>query len=391
MTEEVGGPNRPERPEPERPEGAGSSSRAARPHRFPPKLVRRLTLVPLGFVICTLLVVTAPVLFLVAAVVDLFSDRRMPTLRIVALAVAWALSDVLGLLALLGLWIVSGAGLLMRSPRIQNAHYAVMRFWLAGVSWAAGRLFRLRIRIEDSPERRLGPVLVFSRHAGPGNSLMLLGMLMRGFRRRPRVVMLEKLQLEPFFDVIGNRLPNRFIRHDPARRDRSLEEIAELAAGTGKADAFVLFPEGKDFTPLLRLRAIASLRRRGHEEEARLAETMERVLPPRSAGVTAALRAAPEADVVFVAHTVLEDLGSFRDLRRRGPLDRPVLARYWRIPASEVPRDEEALVRWLYEWWARIDAWIDAWIDARAAAGTGAGTDAGTASGTGARADVQGS
>ncbi|MGH2690668.1 MAG: hypothetical protein ACRDKW_17940, partial [Actinomycetota bacterium] len=130
-------------------------------------------------------------------------------------------------------------------------------------------------------------------------------------------------------------------------------------------DAFVLFPEGKDFTPRLRERAIASLRRRGHEEEAQQAEAMERVLPPRSTGVMAAVRAAPQADVVFVAHTVLEDVGSLRDLRRRGPLDRPILSRYWRIPAAEVPREEEDLVRWLYGWWAHIDGWIDARVEGR--------------------------
>ncbi|HEY8202106.1 MAG TPA: 1-acyl-sn-glycerol-3-phosphate acyltransferase [Actinomycetota bacterium] len=334
--------------------------------KLPPKATRRLVLVPLGFAICVLVVVAAPVLLSVAAVVDLLSDRRFPTVRIVALAVAWAFYDVLGLLGLLVLWLGSGAGLRLGSARIQEAHYGLMRFWISGVSLAARRLFRLRIRIEDPPQRRAGPVLVFSRHAGPGNSLMLLGVLMLGFQRRPRIVMLEKLQFEPFFDIMGNRVPNRFIRHDPVRRERSLQEIAELAAGTGQADAFVLFPEGKDFTPMLRRRAIASLRRRGHEDQARRAERMERVLPPRSSGVMAALRAAPEADVVFVAHTVLEDIGSFRDLRHRGPLDRPVLARYWRIPAAEVPRDEEVLIPWLYEWWARIDAWIDA----RAGAGT---------------------
>jgi hypothetical protein len=74
--------------------------------------------------------------------------------------------------------------------------------------------------------------------------------------------------------------------------------------------------------------------------------------------VTAAVRAAPDADVVFVAHTVLEDIGSFRELWRKIPLSRPIFSRYWRIPAEEVPRQGDELVEWLFHWWGRIDAWI---------------------------------
>ncbi|MGH2721692.1 MAG: hypothetical protein ACRDJO_08825 [Actinomycetota bacterium] len=332
---------------------------------LPPKPVRRLVLVPLGFVVCVALVAVSPLTLLGAAVVDLPTDRRFPTVRLVAFGTVYAFYDAVGLLLLAVLWVAAGAGTAIRAPSVQRAHYAVFRFWIRGINAVARRLFRLRIRIEERPEPRSGPVLVFSRHAGPGNSLMLVGMLMLGYRRNPRIVMLEKLQFEPFFDVIGNRLPNRFIRHDPARRDRSVREIAGLAAGTGDRDAFVLFPEGKDFTPRLRERAIASLRRRGHEDEAQRAEAMERVLPPRSTGVMAAVRAAPGADVVFVAHTVLEDVGSLRDLRRRGPLDRPILSRYWRIPAAAVPREEADLVPWLYAWWAHIDGWIDARVEGR--------------------------
>ena len=74
--------------------------------------------------------------------------------------------------------------------------------------------------------------------------------------------------------------------------------------------------------------------------------------------ILAAILAAPEADVGLVAHTALESLGALKDLHRRLPLARPVLARYWRIPAAEVPRERDALIAWLFDWWERIDAWI---------------------------------
>lgn len=228
-----------------------------------------------------------------------------------------------------------------------------------GIYRAGAGLFRLRIHIEDRPAPEPGPVLVFSRHAGLGNSLMLLGTIMIAYRRRPRVVMLDKLQWEPLFDILGNRLPNRFIRHNPSRRDHLLQEIGELAAGMGAEDAFILFPEGHDFTHRLRLRAIAHLRKRGHRDEAEKAERMAHVLPPRHGGVMAAVTSAPDADVVFVAHTVLENVGSFKQLWARIPLDGPVFARYWRIPAVEVPRQREELIDWLFSWWATIDGWIE--------------------------------
>src|ERR1041385_7810624 len=109
----------------------------------------------------------------------------------------------------------------------------------------------MKIWIEARPEPRPGPILVFSRHAGPGNSLMLVGTLMIGYHRRPRVVMLAKLQWEPLFAAMGNRSPNRFIRHDRNRRDLQITAISDLAKRMGDRDAFVLFPEGHDFTPKL--------------------------------------------------------------------------------------------------------------------------------------------
>jgi hypothetical protein len=85
---------------------------------------------------------------------------------------------------------------------------------------------------------------------------------------------------------------------------------------------------------------------------------MANVLPPRHGGVMAAIRNAPDADIVFVAHTLFEDVGSMGQLWHRIPLKEPVLARFWRIPVAEVPEETEELIAWLYGWWSRIDAWI---------------------------------
>lgn len=325
---------------------------------LPPRIVRRLLLAPLVLLGCLLLLAVALPLLIAAAVLDLLLPGGWRAVRLVAFVQCYALFEIVGLLAMFGLWLGSGCGVRMASPQIQEAHYRVMRAWLRGLDACARRLFRIRVVIEDRPTPRPGPVLVFSRHAGPGNSLLLVGTILVGFRRRPRIVMLAKLQWEPLFDVLLNRLPNRFIRHDPAKRDIYLGDIGALATGLGDCDAFVLFPEGRDFTPRLRLRAIERLRQGGHLRHAEKAERMAHVLPPRHGGVIAAITHAPDADVVFVAHALLEEAGSFGDIWKRIPLRHPIVSRYWRIPAAEVPREPAERIEWLYDWWARIDAWI---------------------------------
>ena len=77
-----------------------------------------------------------------------------------------------------------------------------------------------------------------------------------------------------------------------------------------------------------------------------------------AAGTLAAIDAAPGADVVFVAHTGADDLLSPADIWRRTPMDRPLRARWWRVPYAQIPPENRE--RWMYEWWGRIDAWIAA-------------------------------
>jgi hypothetical protein len=330
-------------------------------NRLPPKIVRRVVLAPLALALCLVLVALAPAFLIIAALIDLFvPGPGWRTLRLVAFCVAYLIFEIAGIVWMFVLWVASGFGLRLRSERMQALHYGFMKWQLKQVNGAARAFFRLRIYIEDRPEPRPGPVLVFSRHAGPGNSLMLVGTLMIGYNRWPRIVMLAKLQWDPLYDALGNRLPNRFIQHNKTKSHLYLEAIADLASGMGERDAFVLFPEGHDFTRRLRLRAIAHLRGKGFHDEAQKAERMRNMLPPRHKGAMAAIRAAPQADIVFVAHTVLENIGSFRDLWRRIPFTTPIRSRYWRIPSSDVPEDEQELIDWLYGWWERIDAWIEA-------------------------------
>lgn len=324
----------------------------------PPRIIRRVVLAPAVVAFLLVVLALAPLMLLTAFVVDVVRRWHWRVLRLTTYAVVYVLHELVAILALLLLWIVSGFGLWMRTEWMEAAHYGFARRWLRSLYLAAGALLRLRIDVVEGPDPRPGPLLVFGRHGGIGNSLMYAGVLMARYQRRPRVVMLNLLQWDPIVDMLGHRMPSLFIDHDPAKSDAHVEAIALLAGGMRDMDAFIIFPEGHDFTPKLRLRAISHLRDKGRMAEAARAEGMENVLPPRHRGAQAAMLAAPNADVAFVAHTVLEDVGTFADIWHRLPLKQPIRACYWRVDAKDLPHGDAEVIAWLFSWWERIDEWI---------------------------------
>jgi 1-acyl-sn-glycerol-3-phosphate acyltransferase len=340
---------------------------------LPPKLIRRLALVPLVVVIAGCLVVLTPAAAVLSAASELVRrltghGRRPRLLRLVILALTWAVGETAAMTALLGLWIVSGFGGRLDTEPYRTRHYAVMEWFLTLVFRAAVRVCGLDVEVTAPPGEALAgdrPIIVLSRHAGPGDSLLLVHHLLTVCQRRPRVVMKATLQLDPSLDIVANRVPNAFLhrrRSDgPRLGDRQLtEQVRRLAAGLGGQDALLLFPEGGNWTPVRWRRGIERLRRRGHLDLASRAAAMPNLLPPRAGGAFAAISACPAADVVFVAHAGLDKLVSVRDVWHSLLTDVTVHARWWRVPAAAVPRtaDYETQVGWLYDWWERLDAWI---------------------------------
>ena len=136
-------------------------------------------------------------------------------------------------------------------------------------------------------------------------------------------------------------------------------QITALATGLDDDDAFVIFPEGGNFTAARRDRAIARLRKLGLDRMAARAEQMTNVLAPRPGGFLAALDAAPEADVVLVAHTGLDHLLTVGDVWRELPMDKQIVMRWWRVARADIPPDRDGRIDWLFSRWEEIDAWID--------------------------------
>jgi 1-acyl-sn-glycerol-3-phosphate acyltransferase len=334
---------------------------------LPPRGVRRLA-GPLLLGALVVAVTLLPVLVVVAAIVSAFVPGRWRALRLLCFALVYLALQVVGQAVAAALWVLAGFGRRADGAAYRAAHYTVLRQLLDVLMRAAQRIFALRLvtdgaswsPLDDGQPGSTNAMVVLSRHAGPGDSFLLVQTLMnRDHLRRPRIVLKDVLQLDPMIDVFLNRLPNSFLSTDPARGVDPGEAIGRLASDLGEEDALLIFPEGANATPRRRFRAIERLRERGLVHAVRRAEAMRHVLPPRPAGVTAALRAAPHADVVFVAHTGLEHLSTVRDVWRYLPMDKTLHLRWWFVPAADVPRDPEEQTDWLYHWWETIDTWID--------------------------------
>jgi len=374
---------------------------------LPPRPVRRLVLGPFVVVVTLLVLTTLPLWLIGAALVSPRLPGRLRPLRVLSFLLVVLVVETLALGALLvlrlGFGIRRGPG-----PRSRAAHYGLMRLYLAALFWSARRVFNLDFVVDASDAgqdaldldealhegqdldlqqvvrarrsaivehlKRLrgrphpvssgrftvseddlrAPLMVFSRHAGPGDSLLLVhALLQQGFR--PHIVLRDTLQWAPVLDIALNRVPSVFVGRGATGQR---EAIARVAGALGPGDALVLFPEGRNFTPHRRTASIARLEELGDHAAAEHAREMRHVLVPRPGGAAAAVAAARAADVVFVAHTGLEDLSSFVDLWRGTPMDASIRVKLWRVGAADVPHDDHEAAAWLLAWWRRIDAWI---------------------------------
>jgi len=188
-------------------------------------------------------------------------------------ACVWLTAETATLFMCLGLWIASGFGGRLHTEPFQSRHYAIMRWFLDLIYRAGTRTFRVGVEI-DEPELTAGekaarlarPVIVLSRHAGPGDSFLLVRHLLSVYGRRPRVVMKAAMQFDPSLDVVANRLPNVFVRHSRAGQGIFIERIERLAGGLDRLGALVIFPEGGNWTPGRWHRGIERLEQGGHED-----------------------------------------------------------------------------------------------------------------------------
>jgi 1-acyl-sn-glycerol-3-phosphate acyltransferase len=333
----------------------------------PPLAVRRLVLAPLVVLLELLLLLASPLLLVAALLASpLFGGWR--PVRMVVIVLSFMLRHLAACVACTGLWVAGRFGRGAASERVQDGYYGVMRWFVDGVYRTIVRVARVEVRMfesaaaEEALSAACRPVVMLSRHAGEGDTLLVIQQLLCRHGRLPRVVMHERLRLDPLIDVLGTRLPNRFV--DPRGGDTEVE-IAAMSRDLDERAAVLIFPEGANFTPRRRQRGIDRLEQAGHAEEAEWARSMEHVTAPRPGGALAAIEAAPDADVIFAGHVGFPT--SVGEVWRLLPHPQTVEVRLWAVPAAEIPSDRDEGIDWLFAWWRTLDAWIQERHDAQSA------------------------
>lgn len=319
--------------------------------------VRSITTVFLGLVASTVLF---PLLMVTAVAYDFvrWMVWRTPwmAVRLVPLGWLYLFTELVGIAALFGVWLVSVGGRIQ--PILLAGTYAVQKWWTGVLFSSIRRLFRLNLEVEGADLVASGPLLVFMRHASIIDNLLPNVLITRPYGLRLKYVLKRELLSDPALDIAGNRLPNYFV--DRASTDSAAETaaIGELARELRDDEGILIYPEGTRFTKDRQIRALARLEQSSPSLHARASAWTE-VLPPRLGGPLALLDAS-DADVVIAAHAGLGGFSHIRNILAGGLVGSTIRVRFQRFAHDEIPEGRGERIAWLYDRWAEIDDWIAA-------------------------------
>lgn len=329
--------------------------------------VRRVLTISGCVVIWLMLLAAFPLLFIVGAIIDLArgSVAQAASLRtgrkqmwVITRCVLFFLfyfsCEVLGVIASFIIWLASGVWAGASRERFLDWNFALQRWWANALCRGAQRIFGVRIEIEGADELRDGPVIVFLRHASVADTLLPAVFIANPNGLKLRYVLKYELLLDPCLDIVGNRLPNSFVRRNSGDSYRVLELMKDL----GPRDGVIVYPEGTRFTERKRKAIIEQLERKGETYLCEKARMLKNVLPPRLGGPLNLLDHNEAADVVFCAHFGFDGVVDLRDFLRGSLVGRVVKVRFWRAAFESIPTTRDARKEWLFENWMRVDEWV---------------------------------
>lgn len=312
--------------------------------------MRRMMTVSAYVLMWLLTTALAPLWIPVALIIGIVRRRSFVILRLLAFFWVYLTTELIGLVAAAGIYLITPGN----PERREDLFFRLECWWGSSLFNSISRLLSLSSSIEGSEHILPGHVLVFIRHASIIDTALPVAFLSNAKGLRLRYVFKRELLVDPCIDVAGHASPNYFIDRAGAAHEE-LAGVRKLAENLGD-QGVLLYPEGTRFTKRKKEIALKRLAKT-HPELVPIAESFNHCLPPRPGGALTLLDAAPDADVLIVAHRGLEGLAEVTDLMSGEVVGKEVQVRVWRVPAAEIPKGE-ARRRWLFDWWKRVDDFV---------------------------------
>lgn len=320
---------------------------------------RRIVSIPAIYLALVLYVALLPVLVLVGLVVGAVRRDRWALARTLAMIGFYLTFEAVGIILTLLAWLGSGAWIGLGHERRRRWYIALQRWWTGTLFWGIRRCFSLKVEVEQWPsglgDRRL---LVLLRHASLLDTLLAAELIANPLRMHLLYVFKRELLSDPCLDIVGGRLGCHFARRDSGESEQEVRTLRQLAAGLEPREGVIIYPEGTRWTPAKQTRVLERIRKSGNERLLELASSLDRLLPPRLGGPLALIEGAPDSDVVFIGHEGFEGAAKLSNVMRGAMVGKTIRVAAWKVSAGEVPVNREEQVEWLYENWARMDAWL---------------------------------
>jgi 1-acyl-sn-glycerol-3-phosphate acyltransferase len=313
---------------------------------------RRMMTVSVYFSLWVVLTTATPLWVPVAFVVGMVRRASFVILRLLTFFWFYLAIELLGLLAAAGIYLITPGN----AERREDLFFRLECWWGSSLFGWIARCLSLSVSIEGDENILPGPVLVFIRHASLIDTALPVTFISNAKGLRLRYVFKRELLVDPCIDVAGHASPNYFIDRGGSAQEE-LAGIRQLAENLGE-QGVLLYPEGTRFTERKKEIALERLAKT-HPDVVPIAESFRHCLPPKPGGVLTLLDAAPDTDVLIVAHRGLEGLANATDLLSGAVVGKRIEVRMWRIQAADIPQGEDRR-RWLFDWWKRVDDFVHA-------------------------------
>ena len=200
---------------------------------------RRIITVSLYIVSCLAIVGSLPALIVIAAVTDVARRSRWIGVRFITLLAFYFCCEVAGIAMSFLLWL---AKVLTRASaeRFLDWNFSLQQWWTGSLFRAGRLLFSIIVELEGGDGLGDGPFIVFIRHVSLGDTLLPWTILSRLYGLRLRYVLKSQLLWDPCLDIVGNRLPNCFVRRG-AGDEMATSAVRRLMDGLCEKDGVLIY------------------------------------------------------------------------------------------------------------------------------------------------------